>query len=248
MRNTYLIATLLLCFFLQAQTNAVGIGTANPLQKLHLDKTVGTVRVESLDKNNNPHNGGNLNPTGTYPLYVDGNGVLKLDLQTLYNSNGVDAYNNVLIPTSTITLPAGDTDGKTETTFTTYTLTVTQPRILEVKYSVSFEVYSNSALTKIADAGARRISTYYTLDGGTRRYGQASRCYMNNNINNPVHLFPSVVLAAVGPGYNSSSTYIQLTPGTHTLQFKAEVSSNLPTLPTHVKLAVDTDSIFMRLY
>lgn len=248
MKNTYLSLLLLLSLSIQAQTKAVGIGTTNPQQKLHLDKTVGTVRIESLDKNNNPRNGGSLNPTGTYPLYVDANGVLTLDLQTLYNSDGSDAYDNVLIPTSTITLPFGDPDGKVETTFTTYTLTVTQPRTLEVKYSVSFEVYANSTLAKITDAGARRISTYYTLDEGTRRYGQASRCYMNNNINNPAPFASTVALAAVGPGYNSTSTYILLTPGTHTLQFKAEVSSNLPSLATYVKLAVDTDSIFMRLY
>lgn len=248
MRNSYLLSALLLCNFLTAQISAVGIGTTNPQQKLHLDNSVGTVRVESLDKDNNPFNGGNAAPTGTFPLYVDSDGVLGLKLETLYNSNGLDAIDNLTIPQTNVTLPGSDADGKVESVFKTYTITVTRPTIIEVKYSVSFEVYQTSALAKIRDAGARRISTYYTLNNGPRKYGQASRCYMNNNLNNPAPFLSTDVLAAVGPAYNSSTTYIQVPAGTHTLDFRAEISSNLPSLPTYVKLAVDTDSIFMRLY
>jgi hypothetical protein len=248
MRNSYFLPALLLCNFLQAQTSAVGIGTSDPQQKLHLANNVGTLRVESLDKDNNQFNGGNTNPTATYPLYVDQDGVLGLKLQTLYNSDGSDALDHLTIPTSTLTLPFGDADGKVESTFKTYTITVARQSILEVKYSVSFDVYQLNTLTKINDAGARRITTYYTLDAGTRKYGQASRCYMNNNVNNPLPFAATDVLAATGPAYNSTTTYIQLPPGTHTLNFKAEVSSNIPALATYVKLAVDTDSIFMRLY
>ena len=71
---------------------------------------------------------------------------------------------------------------------------------------------------------------------------------MNNNIANPAPHLASDVLAAPGIVHNSTTTYVQLTPGTHTLQFKAEVSTNLPSLATYVRLAIDTDSIFMRLY
>lgn len=248
MRNTYLLFALLVSCFAIAQTSAVGIGTTNPQQKLHLGNGVGTLRVESLDKDNNPYNGGNLNPTGTYPLYVDSNGVLGLKLETLYNSDGSDAIDNLTIPETNVTLLGADADGKVESTFKTYTITTTRACIIEVKYSVSFEVYEKNTLTKIRDAGARRISTYYTLDSNTRKYGQASRCYMNNNLNNPAPFLSTDVMAAVGPAYNSSTTYIQVPAGTHTLNFKAEISSNLPSLPTYVKLAVDTDSIFMRMY
>jgi len=248
MRNSYLIPALLLCNFLTAQISAVGIGTTDPQQKLHLDNSVGTVRVESLDKDNNPYNGGNAAPTGTFPLYVDSDGVLTLKLETMTNSDGSDAIDHLSIPTSSVTLPISDADGKIDATFKSYTLTVTRQSILEVKYSVSFEVYQTSALLKINDSGARRISTYFNLNGGARKYGQTSRCYMNGNINNPAPYASTERIAATGPAYNSSTTYIQLPPGTHTLNFKAEVSSNLPSLATHVKLAIDTDSIFMRLY
>lgn len=248
MKKTYISSALLLYGSLVAQTSTVGIGTTNPQQKLHLENNMGTIRVEGLNKTNNPYNGGNTAPNNTFPLYVDSDGVLSLRLQTLYNNDGIDAINHTEIPSSSITLLSSDADGKNETTFETYTITVTRNSVLEIKYSISFEVYMNSALAKFRDAGARRITTFYTLNGGNRRYGEASKCYMNNNIGNPTPFLVSDVLAASGVVYNSTTTYVQLTPGTHTLNFKAEVSSNLPSLATYVKLAVDTDSIFMRLY
>lgn len=251
MRNAYLITALLLCFSLQAQTSAVGIGTTNPQQKLHLGNSVGTLRVESLDKDNNIANGGNLNPTGTYPLYVDSNGVLSLQLQTITNSDGSDAIDHTTIPSSNIRMTTGDADGKVESTFYTYTINVTRAAILEVKYSVSFQVYQSEvsgALTMIRDGGARRVSTYYTVDALPRKYGQASRNYLNNNLNNPAPYASLDRLGAVGNLFNSSTTYVQLTPGVHTLRFKAEISSNLPAMATYVKMAIDTDSVFMRLY
>lgn len=248
MKKYYTLSLFLLCNFLHAQSGTVGIGTTDPQQKLHLENSVGTLRAEGLDKNNNQFNGGNTNPTATYPLYVDSDGVLSLKLQTLYNSDGIDAIDHTNIAANSVTLLSSDVDGKNETTFETYTITVTRNSILEIKYSISFEVYMNSALAQFRDAGARRITTFYTLDNGTRRYGEASKCYMNNNLNNPAPYTSSQALAAPGVVHNSTTTYVQLTPGTHTLQFKAEVSTNLPSLATYVKLAVDTDSIFMRLY
>ncbi|ESU29908.1 hypothetical protein FLJC2902T_03880 [Flavobacterium limnosediminis JC2902] len=249
MKKLYTLITLLVSVFLQAQTAAVGIGTTNPQQKLHLDDSVGTLRIESLDKDNNAYNGGNLQPGGTYPLYVDSNGILTLSTQALTNSDGLDAIDHMSIPTSSITLTTDDADGKVEKTFFTYTITVPRAAVLEVKYSLSFEVYqTNSPLTMIRDGGARRITTYYTLDSATRKYGQASKCYMNQNINNPAPFLPTERIGATGQLYNSSTTYIQLTPGTHTVHFKTELSSSLPSLETYVRLAVDIDSVFMRLY
>lgn len=249
MRNFYTLTTVFVSILLQAQAGSVGIGTSNPQQKLHLDKGIGTLRIESLDKDNNTYNGGNLQPTGSYPLYVDSNGILTLNMQTYANSDGIDAFDNTTIPTSTLKLTAGDTDGKVETNFFSYTITVTRDAILEVKYSLSFEVYQTDApLTMIRDGAARRISTYYTLDSGTRRYGQSSKSYLNRNINNPLPFLSTDRIGATGQLYNSSTTYISLTPGTHILNFKAEVASDLPSQATFIKLAIDTDSIFMRLY
>lgn len=249
MRNTYILSALLICSSLVAQTSGVGIGTTNPEQKLHLQKSVGTVRVENLDKNNNVYNGGDTAPTATYPLYVDSNGVLTLDLLPLANSDGLDAIDHLTIPQSSVTLLSTDTDGKNEATVLSYDVTVTRNTILEIKYSLSFEMYNNSAvLGIIKDGGARRVSTFYVLNDQPRRYGQTSKCYINNNINNPAPIASTVNIGSIGVLYNSSSSYIQLTPGTHNIKLKAEISSGLPSLATHVRLATDVDSLFMRMY
>lgn len=250
MKKIYLFSALLIYSFLPAQISAVGIGTSYPEQKLHLDNSVGTLRVESLDKNNNEYNGGNIDDQATYPLYVDSNGILTLTPVALENSNGYDAIDDAEIPQSTIRLPPSDSDGKIEGTFFTYSITVPRDAILEIKYSISFEVYQTDlpSPTKIRDGAARRISTYYTLDNLPRKYGQASKCYLNNNQMNPTPYTATDILGAAGQLYNSSTIYVKLTPGPHTINFKAEVSSNLPSMATLVKFAVDTDSVFMRLY
>jgi len=250
MKNTYIIPAVLLINSISAQVSGVGIGTTTPQQKLHLENSVGTVRVENLDKVNNLYNGGIATPTATYPLYVDSNGILTLDLLPLANSDGLDAIDHLSIPRSSVTLTATDTDGKQEETILSYDITVARNTILEIKYSLSFEVYNNNlaGLQMLKDGSARRVSTFYILNDQPRRYGQTSKCYMNNNINNPAPFPATDKIGSVGPLYNSSSSYIQLTPGTHNIKLKAEVSSGMPSLATYVRLATDVDSIFMRMY
>jgi hypothetical protein len=238
MMNKYLFGMLLITFTAHTQVSGVGVDITNPQQKLHLANSVGTVRMEGLDKNNSIYNGGLTNPaTTTYPLYVDGNGVLTLKLDPYTNSDGSDAIDNALLPATNLTLLATDADGKSETVFYTYTINVTRDVILEIKYNISFDVYSDNTLSFINDGAARRVSTYYSVDAGTRRYGPASKCYFNN-----------AAVGATGTIYNSSTTYIPLAAGPHTVRFKAEVSTALPSTATYVKLAVDTDAVFMRFY
>lgn len=243
MTKNYLFITLLIAFTSNAQTG-VGVGTTNPQQKLHIANSVGTLRIEGLDKNNCVYNGGLVNPANvTYPLYVDGNGVLTLKMDPYLNSDGTDAIDNSMFPATNLTLLAGDVDAKEQTVFYTYNITVTRPVMLEIKYNISFDVYKDNTLALINDGGARRISTFYTVDAGTRRYGPASKCYFNND-----------VAGATGTLYNSSTTYISLATGAHTIKFTAEVSTAAPSLgsfasiATYVKLAVDSDSVFMRFY
>ncbi|RTY95967.1 hypothetical protein [Flavobacterium sp. GT3R68] len=237
MTKNYIFMTLLIAFTTNAQTG-VGVGTTSPQQKLHLTNSVGTVRIEGLNKNNSPYNGGLINdPATTYPLYVDCNGVLTLKLDPYTNSDGSDAIDNSLFPATNLILLAADADGKEETTFYTYAINVTRNIMLEIKYNISFDVYANNTLAKVNDGAARRISTYYTVDAGTRRYGPASKCYFNN-----------AATGVEGTIFNSSTTYIPLAAGAHTIKFKAEVSTAVPAVATYVKLAVDTDAVFMRFY
>lgn len=237
MTKNYIFITLLIAFSTNAQTG-VGVGTTSPQQKLHIANSVGTLRVEGLDKANSPYNGGLVNASSvTYPLYVDSNGVLTLKMDPYVNSNGSDAIDNSLFPAANLTLLGTDADGKEETTFYTYNITVTRNVMLEIKYNISFDVYANNTLAIVNDGAARRISTYYTVDAGTRKYGPASKCYFNN-----------AATGVEGTMFNSSTTYISLAAGAHTINFKAEVSTAAPAVATYVKLAVDTDAVFMRFY
>lgn len=117
MKNKLFHSGLILFGFIGLAQN-VGINKVNPEQTLHLGSSIGTIRVEGLDKNNNTYNGGLTNPiSATYPLYVDSNGVLTLKMDPYTNSDGSDAIDNNSFPLTNLTLLSTDIDGKAETVF-----------------------------------------------------------------------------------------------------------------------------------
>jgi len=243
----YLLAT----SFIYGQ-QGVGIGTTSPQQKLHIASTSGTMRVESLNGINSTYNGGDVNgdsdlTNDTFPLYVDGDGVMTLEFTPLYNSEYSDALDHTLLPTSDVTLLANDGDGVATEKLFTYTVTVNRAAILEVKYNLSFEVYENVFGTQITDYLARRISTYFKIDGlpTNRKYGPASKCYANKSIN-----------GTVGTMYNVCTAYMFIpSAGTFDISFYGEVSSGVKaggpgsiSEPAHVKFAVGNDTLLFRLH
>lgn len=244
MKKNYI---LLFCFFSSitfAQVSGIGIGTSNPQQVLHLAGATGTVKVDGLNATNNTFNGGGVDKT--YPLYVDGNGDLTLALATFQNSDGTDALttSTPLIATTLTELTTSTPAGVQRLQILPITVTVNRAAVLEIKYSISFDVLA-TAVTKIRDQYARRVSNYYTLDDNTataRRYGQASKCYYNFNQD---LLTPN---AAQGTMFNSSTTYVNLTAGTHTIRLYGELATGTSSRATVVNFAVDQDSVFMRLY
>ncbi|MCG2610286.1 hypothetical protein LZZ90_02050 [Flavobacterium sp. SM15] len=252
MRKIYIMPLIILLnTLLHAQVSGVGIGTSNPQQKLHLASSSGTIRIDGLNSANNAFNGGGIDKT--YPVYVNDTGDLTLSLSTFQNSDGSDAITattpfvttSLLVPTSA-TAP---NNGLRNLVILPYTITIARDAVLEIKYSISFEVMSTAA-TKLKSTKARRISTFYTVDTApasftstTPRFGQASKCYHNNN-----DLAATPVNASKGNMYNSSTTYISLTAGTHTIRFYGEVSTGTTNDQTRVNFAVGNDSVFMRLY
>lgn len=247
MKYIFFFLAPIFCFAQQG----VGIGTTNPQQQLHLASATGTIRVESLDGINSTYNGGDVNgdsdlTNDTFPLYVDGNGVFTLELVPLYNSEHSDALDHATLPSSEVTLSATDADGVEVAQLFTYSVGVNRAAILEVKYNLSFEVYEDAANTKITDYFARRISTYFQVDGvSTRKYGPASKCYTNQSAN-----------GVVGTLYNMCTAYIFLpAAGTYNVSFYGEVSSGTKgggggttSKATHVKFAVENDSLLFRLH
>lgn len=253
----------LIVFFIglnsKAQVSGVGINEDTPQQALHLGSQTGTIRVDGLNSTNNTSNGGVAGQT--YPLYVDHNGDLTLKVSAFQNSDGADAYTTgALNGTVTITAAQSPNDGYETVEITSYTFTVGRITILEMKYSLSVEVFRNNTLTLIKDEHARNITNFFTIDtptadltATTRRYAPSSKCYMNfnnPNVGGGGALSPSAATpnASAGYIYNSGTSYIVLTPGTHTLRFYGTVSSGTTNQPTFVRFAGGPDSIFLRLY
>lgn len=234
----------------KAQVSGVGINEDTPQQALHLGSQTGTIRVDGLNSTNNTFNGGGVDQT--YPLYVDHNGDLTLKVSAFQNSDGSDAYTTSGINGSVaITLAQVLNDGYETVEITSYTFTVARNTTLEIKYSLSIEVFANSALTIIKDQYARNITNFFTLDAATltpttRRYAPSSKCYFNRNdiVSNPA----AAPDAATGYIYNSGTTYMNLTPGTHTVRFYGTVCSGSANRATYVRFAGGPDSIFIRLY
>lgn len=255
MKNFYLV------FFLGGQLiyGQVGINTDNPQQTLHLAGSTGTLRVESLNYTNNIYNGGDIDNDGnlsnnTFPLYVDENGDFTLELKTLINSEDLDAFDDTSLPGSNVYLLPTNNIGKDSTVIKTYTIKVSRPSIIEIKYNISFDIYSNNLRVTLNDEFARRVTNYITLtpegspvNNSTRHYGAASKAYSSGSLE-----------SMTGTFYNGATTYITIpSSGYWDIKFWGLVSSNTranvvnyPTvaLGTYVEFATGNDFLFFRKY
>ena len=164
-----------------SQISGVGINEDNPQQALHLGSSTGTIRVDGLNAANNNYNGGELDKT--YPLYVDNNGDMTLQTTAYNNSDGNDAFLSTDPINSEVSITlAQANDGYEVIEITSYDFTVDRNTILEIKYSLSIEVFQDLLLNIIRDPYARNISNFFTLDTPvltptTRRYAAHSKCY-----------------------------------------------------------------------
>ena len=204
--------------------------------------------MDGLNSTNNNYNGGGADRT--CPLYVNNNGDFTLSVSPFQNSDGSDAITATtpLVSTSVVipvngTGPNAPNDGTRLTQILPYSITVTRPSVLEIKYGISYEVLASTGVL-LRSPRARRITTFYTLDGDVnpgRRYGQSSKCYFSNNTD-------VAIINAPGNLFNSSTTYINLPVGTTTIRFYGEVNCGDTNELTRVNFAIGTDSVFMRLY
>ncbi|WP_320815959.1 hypothetical protein [Flavobacterium sp.] len=251
MRIKLQFLTIFLSFFpVYSQVSGVGINETIPEQALHLGSQTGTIRVDGLNATNNSYNGGGVDKT--YPVYVDNNGDLTLKTTAYDNSDGDDAFLTAAINGTVSIIPIVQADdGYESVEITSYTFTVSRNTILEIKYSLSIEVFQNNLLTILKDQYARNITNFFTLNTPvlaptTRRYAPSSKCYFNRNDNftNPAAL-PD---AATGYIYNTGTTYIPLTTGTHTLRLYGTVCSGSNNRATFIRFAGGPDAIFLRLY
>lgn len=259
MKRNILYIFLLTVFLSYGQNRGVGINELVPEQELHLGSQTGTIRVEGLNAINNDYNGGKVDTT--YPLYVDSNGDMTLEVSAYENNDGEDQWVTTGI-NGTVTID-DDTpvDGYEVVEILDIPITVDRDVVVELKYSLSMEVFKNKDYDILRDSYARNITNFFTLDevdltATVRRYGQSSKCYFNKNdyrvhnngsyTNTPIS--GSSANAATGFIYNSGTTYIPLAPGTHTLRFYGSVCSGVNNQPTHIRFAGGPDAIFVRIY
>lgn len=235
MIKKYLFFTYLLCLNAFAQTG-VGIGTTNPQQAFHLGSPTGTIRVEGLNNPNNQYNGGGLN--NTYPLFVDNNGDFTLQNKVLQNSGGVIAWTPASLSTSSITMPNTGTGSVTALLYS-QVITVTKPSVLEIKYSLSFDV-KKDATTNLKSTWGRAVTNYFTIDSGSRKYGQSGKCFYSND---------AAFINAQGTMYNGANALITLpAAGTYTLKLWGDVCAGPNRQATLVNFATGYSSFFLKLY
>lgn len=232
-----------------SQVSGVGINETIPEQALHLGSQTGTIRVDGLNATNNTYNGGEADKT--YPLFVDNNGDMTLETSAYNNSDGNDAFLSTDPINSEVSITlAQANDGYEAIEITSYNFTIDRNTVLEIKYSLSIEVFQNNLLTTLRDPYARNITNFFTLDTAvltptTRRYAAHSKCYFNYNYELGATSPPN---ASTGYIYNSGTTYVYLTPGTHTLRFYGTICSGTSNRETFVRFAGGPDAVFLRLH
>lgn len=199
------------------------------MQKLHIAGNDSSFRIEMLDSNNNLSNRNQANA----PLYVDSEGVLTLEFDLLYNNSG-ELVDPSLVSSSIFQNGVQNVD---QLIFSE-TVTVARPSYLEIKFSVSFQVFLNQNEDIITDQIARVVRNYFLLNGSTaRKYGMTSKCYINSSSKGVNTTY-----------FNNASTYIFLPAGTHTISFHGSVGSGSLTNSTYVIFGVAEDQLLMRLY
>jgi len=246
MKKLYTIFIFTFCTTLFSQ---VGVNTTNPQAELHVAGGANSkIRVDGL---NTPNNNSNLGVASTTPVYVDADGDLVLgtltdNVEILFDSENY--LEDVQDPTSLINQTgggAGFSQGGIPIGGIAISFTLTKPAIVEVNYSVSWNVGKNvTATSRIDDFRARIVQTamYFREDNylGTP--------VVNDYYGNPINGGPWCItsncselgglLAINGQFYNNiignqgewrnfrntASDYVVLGPGTYTPMFAAQLA------------------------
>lgn len=252
----------------------VGVNTNNPQEELHVAGPMSNIRINGLNEVNNVNN---LGGTNTSKVFVNHLGDLVLgeasdNVQLIFDSENylLDVQN----PTSLI-LQTGEGQGFSQAGIPTLGLgasfTLTQPAIIEVNYSVSWNVGKNvTPISRIDDFRARVIQTGMYF----RRNNYLGEPVINDFFGNPINGGALCItsncsevagmIAVNGQIYNNSedregewrnyrntaSDYVVLGPGTYTPMFAAqlEVGDTNSTGAIKMYLGVENDEVQIIAY
>lgn len=269
--------TLIILGFYTCLFGQVGVNTNNPQKELHVGGNNSTIRVEGLNTPNNPNNLGTASST---PVYVNANGDLILgtltdNVEILFDSENylVDVQD----PTSLINQTgegSGFSQGGIPIGGTAISFTLTKPAIVEVNYSVTWNVGKNVTPTsRIDDFRARIVQTAMYF----RQNNYLGPPVINDYYGNPINGGPWCItsncmelgglLAINGQFYNNfhtmagsqgewrnfrntASDYVVLGPGTYTPMFAAQlaVGNTMGTGAVKLYLGVGMDEVQIVAY
>lgn len=273
MKIKFPFITALICFAINSNAQ-VGINTQNPQEELHVAGPTSNIRIDGLNEINNPNN---LGVAKSSKVFVNEFGDLVLgalnnNVQLIFDSDNY--LNDVQNPTSLI-LQTGEGDGFSQAGIPTLGLdasfTLTAPAIVEVNYSVSWNVGKNvTSTSRIDDFRARVVQTgmYFRKDN------YLGEPIINDYFGNPINGYSLCIasscsemagmIAVSGQIYNNSSIksgewrnfrntasdYVILGPGTYTPMFAAqlEVGDTNSTGAIKMYLGVENDEVQIIAY
>lgn len=266
------IQLLLFAFALGINANAqvgINITTPWPEEELHIGGDTSNIRIEGLNAANNPNNLGSSN---TSKVFVNEFGDLVLgkledNIQMIFDSENY--LKDVQNPTSLI-LQTGEGQGFSQAGIPTLGLaasfTLTKPAIIEVNYSVSWNIGKNvTSTSRIDDFRARVVQTGMYFRKDNYLGAPVVNDYFGNPINGYALCITSTcsevagMIAVNGQIYNnndnnegewrsfrnSASDYVVLGPGTYTPMFAAqlEVGDTNGTGAIKMYLGVENDEV-----
>lgn len=266
------IQLLLFAFALGINANAqvgINITTPWPEEELHIGGDTSNIRIEGLNAANNPNNLGSSN---TSKVFVNEFGDLVLgkledNIQMIFDSENY--LKDVQNPTSLI-LQTGEGQGFSQAGIPTLGLaasfTLTKPAIIEVNYSVSWNIGKNvTSTSRIDDFRARVVQTGMYFRKDNYLGSPVVNDYFGNPINGYALCITSTcsevagMIAVNGQIYNnndnnegewrsyrnSASDYVVLGPGTYTPMFAAqlEVGDTNSTGAIKMYLGVENDEV-----
>ena len=266
MKKIFAIGFVFSSFLTLAQ---VGVGTNSPQEELHVAGPTSNIRIEGLNEVNNPNNLGRENNS---KVFVNEFGDLVLgeledNVQLIFDSENY--LRDVQNPTSLI-LQTGEGDGFSQAGIPTLGLaasfTLTAPAVVEVNYSVSWNVGKNvTPISRIDDFRARVVQTGMYFRENNYMGAPVVNDYFGNPINGYALCITSTcsevagMIAVSGQVYNNSennrgewksfrnsaSDYVVLGPGTYTPMFAAqlEVGDTNATGAIKMYLGVENDEV-----
>lgn len=190
-----------------ASTGNVGISNTAPQEKLHISGNTSTIRVDGLNRANNASNVQN----DPMPVYVDDNGTMVLRPSLVQTYMPVNDYNF----SNGVILSSNNGSGNT-TNLLSRQITLTQNSLVFINYQFSVQLFLNTNGDAIVDGKPRLFRGWFEVNGNNSRpYGYDTGTYTNRPDNGGGTTY------ANGFYYLSGSAYIQLPPGTHTIDLYA---------------------------